>query len=158
MGMTFFDLKTNSLDGTAVDLAQYKGKVLLVVNTASRCGFTPQYAGLEKLYEEMKALGVEVLAFPSNDFGDQEPGSPDEIRKFCSLRFKVKFPLFEKVKTQGDGQSPIYAFLAKKHGVPKWNFHKYLVGKHGHVRQAFPSSVTPESPQLRDAIAAALEE
>src|SRR5882757_5488882 len=122
--MSFFDLKTNTLDGKPADLAQYKGKVVLVVNTASECGFTPQYEGLEKLYEEMKGQGVVVLGFPSNDFGGQEPGSPEEIKKFCALRYHVNFPMFEKVKTHGDGQSSVYKFLAQKHGEPKWNFHK----------------------------------
>ena len=156
--MSFFDLKTNTLDGKPADLAQYKGKVVLVVNTASECGFTPQYEGLEKLYEEMKDKGVMVLGFPSNDFGGQEPGKPEEIKKFCSLKFHVQFPMFEKVKTKGDGQSPIYAFLAAKEGEPKWNFHKYVVGKDGQVKNAFKSSVTPESAELRTAIAAALKE
>src|SRR5882757_4537634 len=97
--MSFFDLKTKTLDGKPADLAQYKGKVVLVVNTASECGFTPQYDGLEKLYEELKDQGVVVLGFPSNDFGGQEPGTPEQIVKFCSVKFKVQFPMFEKVKT-----------------------------------------------------------
>jgi len=156
--MSFFDFKTLSLDGKPADLAQYKGKVAVVVNTASECGFTPQYEGLEKLHEELKDQGVVVLGFPSNDFGGQEPGTPQEIRKFCTLKFNVRFPLFEKVKTKGEGQSAIYAFLAAKHGAPKWNFHKYVVGKDGQVKNAFKSSVTPESAELRAAIAAALKE
>ncbi len=156
--MSFFDFKTNTLDGKPADLAQYKGKVVVVVNTASACGFTPQYDGLEKLYEEMKDSGVVVLGFPSNDFGGQEPGTHEEIKKFCTLKFNVRFPMFEKVKTKGEGQSPIYAFLASKNGEPKWNFHKYVVGKDGQVKNAFKSSVTPQSTELRSAIAAALKE
>ncbi len=156
--MSFFDFKTNSLDGKPADLAQYKGKVVLVVNTASACGYTPQYEGLEKLYEEMKDKGVVVLGFPSNDFGGQEPGTHEEIKKFCTLKFNVRFPMFEKVKTKGEGQSPIYAFLAAKNGEPKWNFHKYVVGKDGQVKNAFKSGVTPESAELRTALAAALKE
>jgi glutathione peroxidase len=154
--MSFFDLKTQSLDGKPVELSQYKGKVLLVVNTASECGFTPQYEGLEKLHEQLKDKGVVVLGFPSNDFGGQEPGSPAEIKKFCSLRFHVQFPLMEKVKTKGAGQSPVYAFLTAKHDAPAWNFHKYVVGKNGQVQASFKSDVTPESVELKKAIEAAL--
>lgn len=156
--MSFFDFKTKSLDGQPVDLAQYKGKVVLVVNTASECGYTSQYDGLEKLYEEMKDKGVVVLGFPSNDFGGQEPGTHEEIKKFCTTKFNIRFPMFEKVKTQGEGQSPIYAFLAEKKGEPKWNFHKYVVGKDGQVKNAFKSGVTPESAELRTAIESALKE
>ncbi len=156
--MSFYELKTNTLDGKPADLAQYKGKVAVVVNTASACGYTPQYEGLEKLYEEMKDQGVVVLGFPSNDFGGQEPGTAEEIKKFCTLKFNVRFPMFEKVKTKGEGQSPIYAFLAAKEGEPKWNFHKYVVGKDGKVKAAFKSGVTPDSAELKSAIAAALKE
>jgi glutathione peroxidase len=156
--VSFYDLKTNNLDGSPADLAQYKGKVLLVVNTASECGNTPQYEGLEKLHQELKAKGAEVLGFPSNDFGGQEPGSAAEIRKFCSLKYKVTFPMFEKVKTRGEGQSPVYAFLTKDHGEPKWNFDKYLVGKDGQVKQHFKAKVQPNDKELRAAIEAALKE
>jgi glutathione peroxidase len=156
--MSFHDLKANTLDGKSQALSVYKGKVVLVVNTASQCGFTPQYAGLEKLSEDYKAKGVVVLGFPSNEFGGQEPGSPQEIKQFCELKYKVKFPMFEKVKTQGDGQSPVYAFLTAKHGAPQWNFHKYVVGKDGQVKGEFKSAVTPESAELRQAIDHALAE
>jgi glutathione peroxidase len=156
--MSFFDFKTNTLEGKPADLAQYKGKVAVVVNTASACGYTPQYEGLEKLHSDLKDKGVVVLGFPSNDFGGQEPGTPEEIRKFCTLKFKVDFPLFEKVKTKGEGQSPIYAFLAQKDGPPKWNFHKYVVGKDGKVKASFKSGVTPDSAELDAAIDAALKE
>ncbi|WP_224249955.1 glutathione peroxidase [Hyalangium gracile] len=156
--MSFFELKTNRLNGKSENLADYKGKVLLVVNTASECGYTPQYAGLEKLWGSYKDKGVVVLGFPSNDFGGQEPGSSQEIARFCELRFKVSFPMFEKVKTKGEGQSPVYEFLARKHGAPKWNFHKYVVGKDGQVKAAFPSSVEPESPELKKALDSALAE
>jgi glutathione peroxidase len=151
-------LHAKTLGGTEVDLASYKGKVLLVVNTASECGFTPQYAGLEKLYEQRKGEGVVVVAFPSNDFGAQEPGDAKEIAKFCDLKFKVKFPLMEKVVTHGAGQSPVYAFLTAKHGEPKWNFHKYVVGKDGTVKAAFESKVEPDSAEVKKAIDAALKE
>jgi glutathione peroxidase len=156
--MSFFELKTNRLTGKQENLSEYKGKVLLVVNTASECGYTPQYAGLEKLHKEYKDKGVAVLGFPSNDFGGQEPGSSQEIAKFCELRFKVTFPMFEKVKTKGEGQSPVYEFLARKHGAPKWNFHKYVVGKDGQVKAAFPSSVEPDSAELKKALDSALAE
>ena len=156
--MSFFELKTNRLNGKAENLSEYKGKVLLVVNTASECGYTPQYAGLEKLYKEYKDKGVVVLGFPSNDFGGQEPGSAKEIANFCERRFKVTFPMFEKVKTKGEGQSPVYEFLARKHGAPKWNFHKYVVGKDGQVKAAFPSSVEPDSAELKKALDSALAE
>ena len=156
--MSFYDLKTKTLDGKPADMSAYKGKVLLVVNTASQCGSTPQYAGLEKIHEEMKDKGVEVLGFPSNDFGGQEPGTAAEIKKFCELNYKVDFPLFEKVKTHGDGVSPVFAFLNQKHGAPEWNFYKYVVGKDGQVRAKFSNKVKPEAEELRKAIDAALKE
>jgi glutathione peroxidase len=156
--MSFFELKPNRLNGKQENLSDYEGKVLLVVNTASKCGYTPQYAGLEKLYKDYQAKGVAVLGFPSNDFGGQEPGSAQEIARFCDLRFHVTFPMFEKVKTKGDGQSPVYEFLARKHGAPEWNFHKYVVGKDGQVKAAFPSSVEPDSAELKKALDSALAE
>ncbi|SEU26725.1 glutathione peroxidase [Stigmatella erecta] len=156
--MSFFDLSAPRLDGKSENLSAYKGQVLLVVNTASECGYTPQYKGLEKLSQDYKGQGVTVLGFPSNDFGGQEPGTAKEIARFCELRFKVTFPMFDKVKTKGEGQSPVYAFLAKKHGEPKWNFHKYVVGKDGQVKAAFPSAVEPDSPELKKALDSALKE
>jgi glutathione peroxidase len=154
--MSLYDLSVNTLEGEPQPLALYKGKVALVVNVASECGFTPQYQGLEKLYEAYKDKGLVLLGFPSNDFGSQEPGDGKQIRAFCSSKFHVTFPMFEKVKTKGDGQSPVYAFLAAKNGEPKWNFHKYLVGKDGTVIAAFPSAVEPDSAALKSAIDAAL--
>lgn len=155
---SFHDLQSKRLDGKPVNLSEYKGKVLLVVNTASQCGYTRQYAGLEKLWGEYKDKGVVVLGIPSNDFGGQEPGTAEEIAQFCEQRYSVTFPMLEKVHTKGSEQSPIYQFLASKHGAPKWNFHKYLVGKDGQVRAAFPSKVAPESPELRAALDKALAE
>jgi glutathione peroxidase len=154
--MSFFDLTARTLDGTPQPLAAYRGQVVLVVNTASECGFTPQYGGLEKLYDEYKGKGFTVLGFPSNDFGGQEPGTAEQIASFCSTNYDISFPLFEKVRTKGPGQSPVYAFVTKQHGEPKWNFHKYLIGKDGQVLAAFPSKVTPESAELRGAIDQAL--
>lgn len=156
--MSFHELTAPRLNGRPEKLSDFQGKVLLVVNTASECGYTPQYAGLEKLWQGYKDKGVVVLGFPSNDFGGQEPGSAEQIAKFCELRFKVSFPMFDKVKTKGEGQSPVYEFLARKHGEPKWNFHKYVVGKDGQVKAAFPSSVTPESAELKAALDKALAE
>jgi glutathione peroxidase len=155
--MSFFDLKTNKLDGTPANLAELKGKVVLVVNTASECGYTPQYKGLQELSEQYKGKGAVVVGFPSNDFGGQEPGSAAEIQAFCDRKYQVKFPLFEKVKTKGADKSPVYAFLTEKFGEPKWNFHKYLVGKDGQVIKSFGSGVTPDSKELHDAIDAALK-
>jgi glutathione peroxidase len=153
--MSVLDLTVPTIDGNQQPLSAYRGKVLLIVNVASECGFTPQYVGLEKLWEEYKGRGLVVLGFPSNDFGGQEPGSEAEIKKFCSTNFHVSFPMFAKVKTKGDGQAPIYKLLAEK-GEPKWNFHKYLVGKDGKIVAAFASKVAPESAELRQAIEAAL--
>ena len=154
---SFYDLKTMTLDGKPADLAQYRGTVSLVVNVASYCGFTPQYKGLEKLHRDMKDQGVVVLGFPSNDFGQQEPGTAEEIEQFCKLTYDVTFPMFEKVVTMnGRVQSPIYAWLGKSGHLPAWNFSKYVIGKNGQVVAFFPSDVTPESPQLRAAIAKAL--
>ena len=152
-----YALTANTIDGASQPLSTYKGKVSLIVNVASQCGFTPQYAGLEKLYEEFKGKGFTILAFPSNDFGGQEPAPEAEIKKFCSLKYNVTFPMFAKVKTKGEGQSPVYKVLGEK-GEPQWNFHKYLVGKDGTVKAAFSSKVTPDSPELKTAIEAALKE
>lgn len=154
---SFYALKTSTLQGQPADLGQYAGKVTLVVNVASQCGFTPQYAGLEKLHEELAGRGFAVLGFPSNDFGAQEPGSSEEIATFCKKNYGVTFPMFSKLVTKaGPGQSPIYAFLGQGGQLPAWNFSKYLVGKDGKVIAFYPSKVAPESKELRDAIEAAL--
>lgn len=151
------ELTVNSLDGKPVDLGQYKGKVLLVVNVASKCGFTPQYAGLEKLYTEYQDKGLVILGFPANDFGHQEPGTAEEIQAFCTGKYNVTFPMFEKVVTKGEGQSPVYQFLTTGFPAPTWNFCKYLVDKNGKVLQEFPSKVKPDDKALIDAIDAALK-
>ena len=155
---SFYRLATKTLEGQPADLKSYAGKVALVVNVASQCGYTPQYAGLEKLYGDLKERGFVVLGFPSNDFGGQEPGTAVEIRQFCSLNYDVTFPLFEKVVTQaGAGQSPIYANLQKQSGeLPSWNFAKYLVGKDGKVVKFYKSGVKPDDAGLRKDIEAAL--
>jgi glutathione peroxidase len=154
---SFYDLKLRTLDGKPADLAQYRGSVSLVVNVASYCGYTPQYSGLERLHREMKGKGFNVLGFPSNDFGEQEPGTAQEIADFCRLTYDVTFPMFEKVVTKrGAGQSPVYAFLGQSGNLPKWNFSKYVISKEGAVVAFFPSDVTPEDRRLRAAIDKAL--
>jgi len=154
---SFYDLKTNTLLGQPADLGIYRGKVTLVVNVASYCGYTPQYKGLEKLHRDLEAKGFAVLGFPSNDFGEQEPGTPQEIAEFCRLTYDVTFPMFAKVVTKaGRQQSPIYAFLGSSGHLPAWNFSKYLIDKSGKVIAFYPSDVTPESPELQRAIMKAL--
>jgi glutathione peroxidase len=153
---SLYDYKVNSLDGKPVDLAMYQGHVTLVVNVASKCGFTKQYTGLEKLYTDYQPKGFVILGFPSNDFHNQEPGTLAEIATFCSTKYKVTFPLFEKVDVKGDSQAPVYQFLTTGFSAPTWNFCKYLIGKDGKVIQFFPSKVTPEDPALRGAIDGAL--
>lgn len=138
-----YDFPVTKIDGEAGSLAEYKGKVLLVVNTASECGFTPQYKGLEELYQKYKDQGFTVLAFPSNDFGGQEPGTEKEIKKFCELKYKTTFPLFAKVGVK-EKPHPLYAFLQEKTGEKVgWNFGKFLIGKNGEVVKYYPSKVTP---------------
>jgi glutathione peroxidase len=155
---SFYDLKTQTLLGKPADLAAYRGKVTLVVNVASYCGYTPQYKGLEQLHRELKDKGFAVLGFPSNDFGEQEPGTGEEIATFCKLTYDVTFPMFSKVVTKrGPGQSPVYTYLGASGHLPAWNFGKYLVGKDGKVRAFFASDVTPDEPALRVAIADALK-
>jgi glutathione peroxidase len=154
---SFYDLKTTTLLGKPADLAAYRGQVALVVNVASYCGFTPQYEGLEKLHRELQGKGFAVLGFPSNDFGEQEPGSPQEIADFCKRTYDVTFPMFAKVVTRpGRDQSPVYAFLGASGHLPAWNFAKYLIDKSGKVVGFYPSEVTPDSRELRRAIDRAL--
>jgi glutathione peroxidase len=154
---SFYDLKTSYLDGKPADLSVFRGKVTLVVNVASKCGFTPQYEGLEKLNKELSGKGFAVLGFPSNDFGQQEPGTAQEIAQFCKLTYGVTFPMFAKVVTKaGPDQSPIYKLLGSTGHLPAWNFSKYVVGKDGQILAFFPSDVTPESAELRGAITKAL--
>lgn len=156
--MTFYSFATRTLFGKPVSLADYAGKVTLVVNVASACGFTPQYAGLEQLHRHYAARGFSVLGFPCNDFGGQEPGSPEDIRAFCDRTYGVTFPLFEKVSVKaGPGQSPLYAALAAESGkLPSWNFGKYLVGRDGKVIAFFEAKVAPDDPALKGSIETAL--
>ena len=132
---------------------EYGGKVLLVVNTASKCGYTPQYEGLEALHQALAGRGFSVLGFPYNDFKGQEPGSEAEIQEFCTLTYGVKFPMFQKVHVTGAEATPLYRDLARLTGVaPGWNFHKYLIARDGRVVAQFPSKVRPDDPELRAAI------
>lgn len=155
---TLFAFKTTALDGSAVDLQTYKGKAVLVVNVASKCGYTPQYSDLEKVWKEYKDRGLVVIGFPCNDFGGQEPGSSSEIREFCTKNYGVTFPLMSKVQTKaGAGQSEIYAFLSAATGkLPSWNFGKYLVGRDGKPVAFYGSGVNPTGDELRKAIEQAL--
>jgi glutathione peroxidase len=154
---SLYDITTTTLDGKPADLGQYRGKVAVVVNVASKCGYTPQYAGLEKLHRDLQAKGVVVLGFPSNDFGGQEPGTAEEIQQFCKLTYDVSFPMFTKAVTKaGPTQSPVYAFLGTSGNLPSWNFSKYVIGKDGKIVAFFPSKVTPDSAELKAAIDKAL--
>jgi glutathione peroxidase len=149
------DLNYRPLAGKAeVNLQkQYGGKVLLVVNTASKCGFTPQYEGLEALQQKYAAKGFSVLGFPSNDFKGQEPGNEAQIQEFCTLTYGVKFPMFQKVQVTGPEATPLYQRLAEATGVqPGWNFHKYLLARDGRVVAQFPSKIKPDDPALVAAI------
>lgn len=131
------DAKVNDIDGHEQDLAQYKGKVVVIVNVASKCGFTTQYEGLERLYEDKKDEGLVILGFPANDFNEQEPGTAEEIKTFCTSKYNVTFPMFDKVRVKGDDKTPLYAKLAAQPapigGEPKWNFTKFVVDRSGRV-------------------------
>jgi glutathione peroxidase len=153
---SFYDLPAHGLLDAQASLAAYHGKVALVVNVASKCGLTPQYAGLEKLYLELAPRGFVILGFPSNDFLGQEPGTPAEIRAFCDAKYGVTFPLFEKVRVKGDDKSPVYRYLTRELEEPSWNFTKYLVDRQGRVLQRFDPRTPPDDPKLREAIARAL--
>lgn len=159
LSASFYDLTVPALDGTPAGLSRFAGMVALVVNVASECGFTPQYAGLQALHEAYGPRGFTVIGFPSNDFGAQEPGTPDQIRRFCDERYRITFPLFAKVQTRaGAGQSPAYRRLAESGHLPAWNFHKFLVGRDGQVAAVFPTTVSPGSRSLRAAIEHALSQ
>lgn len=156
---TLYDFTMKGLDGTQLPLRAFEGKVVLVVNVASRCGYTPQYRGLQALSEELKGAGLSVLGVPANEFGAQEPGSDAEIKGFCDTSYGVTFPMTSKVVVKGEGQHPLYAWLtssAETTGDVKWNFEKFLVGRDGRVVGRFRSNVAPESRELRDAIDTAL--
>jgi glutathione peroxidase len=153
----------NSIDGKPAPLAQYKGKVLLLVNVASKCGFTPQYTGLESVYEKYKDRGLVVLGFPANNFGQQEPGTDAEIKTFCTRNYNVSFPMYSKISVNGEDKAPLYQFLTDKAANPatggdiQWNFTKFLVDRNGKVIARFESNITPESPEVTAAIEKALQ-
>ncbi|HEY2783671.1 MAG TPA: glutathione peroxidase, partial [Fimbriiglobus sp.] len=148
--------------GKEVDLSKYKGKVVLLVNVASKCGYTPQYEGLQSLYEAHAKAGLVVIGVPANDFGKQEPGTDEEIVKFCSSKYKVTFPMMSKVVVKGEGKCPLYKFLTEKDTDPKfageiqWNFEKFLISRDGTVVGRFKSSVDPKSEELTKAVKAEL--
>lgn len=143
--------KVKTIDGEEKSLAAYKGKALLIVNTASKCGYTPQYAGLEELHQKYKGQGLAVLAFPANDFGAQEPGTNSEIKGFCTTKYKTTFDLFEKVSVKGAGIDPLFAWLTSRPGMEgdiKWNFGKFLLDKNGKVVARYGSGTEPMSKEL----------
>jgi glutathione peroxidase len=155
------DIPLKDINGKGTSLKAYDGKVLLIVNVASQCGLTPQYKALEALYEKYKARGLVVLGFPCNDFAGQEPGTNEEIKQFCSTRFQVSFPLFDKLHVKGAEQHPLYAALAGP-GSPfpgdvAWNFGKFLVGKDGRILRRFEPKVKPDDPEVIQALETALE-
>lgn len=158
----FTDIPVNALEGTPGLLAGLAGKVILAVNVASECGLTPQYDGLERLHRELQRDGFTVVGFPCNQFGEQEPGSPDEIRQFCTSRYGVTFPLSAKIEVNGGDRHPVYEWLTDPDlGFPgdiSWNFEKFLIGRDGRTRARYPPETRPEDPVLLQDIAAALEE
>jgi glutathione peroxidase len=156
------DFKVTSIDGKPVNLAKYKGKVVLFVNVASHCGNTKQYANLENLHKKYGAAGLEILGFPANEFGAQEPGSNDEIAEFCKTKYSVDFPMFSKIVVKGDGIAPLYQFLTSPETDPEhagpvtWNFEKFLVGRDGQIVARFKPKTSPESDEVVKAIEAEL--
>ncbi len=156
-----FDHSFMSIEGTPLPMSQFDGKVVLVVNTASFCGFTSQYKGLQALYEEYESKGLVVLGIPSNDFGRQEPGTADEIKEFCEVNYDISFPMTEKQKVVGTDAHPFYKWARRKlgpTGKPSWNFHKILVGRKGDVLAGYPSAVAPDTTLLKSAIESALNQ
>ncbi|HAM71069.1 MAG TPA: glutathione peroxidase [Verrucomicrobiales bacterium] len=157
---SLYDIPLKDIDKKETSLKAYKGKVVLVVNVASKCGLTPQYKALEATHQKFKEKGFTVVGFPCNDFGSQEPGSNAEIKTFCSANYKVSFPLFDKLHVKGPEQHPLYAALSGKEspfpGDVKWNFGKFLIGKHGEILKRFEPQTTPDDPAVTQAIEAAL--
>src|SRR5579871_1138312 len=156
-GSGLYGFTLNSIDGKPAPLSDYKGKVVLIVNVASKCGFTPQYSALESIYEKYKDQGFVILGFPANNFGAQEPGTNEEIKTFCSRKYNVTFPMYAKISVKGADQAPLYAYLTKETGPAitgdvKWNFTKFLVDRNGNVVQRFEPAVTPDSKEVTAAI------
>jgi glutathione peroxidase len=177
MTAPLYEIPVRKIDGSAASLGEYQGSVALIVNVASACGLTPQYAGLEQLYEAYRDKGFTILGFPANDFGAQEPGTNEEIKTFCTSKFDVQFPMFQKIAVKGEAQHPLYGYLTKakpesqgdkdsglrktlaQHGLGPtnetdvlWNFEKFLVGKHGDVVARFAPDITPQDPRIVSAI------
>jgi glutathione peroxidase len=177
MTAPIYDIPVRRIDGTPASLADYQGSVMLIVNVASACGLTPQYAGLEQVYEKYHDKGFTILGFPANDFGAQEPGTNEEIKEFCTTKFDVHFPMFQKIAVKGEAQHPLYRYLTTaksesegdkdsglrrtlaQHGLGPtndtdvlWNFEKFLIGKHGDVVARFAPDITPEDPRVVGAI------
>jgi glutathione peroxidase len=158
-----YEFTMNSIDGQPMPLQNFHGKVMLIVNVASKCGFTPQYEGLEAVYEKYKDQGFVIVGFPANNFMAQEPGTNEEIKTFCSTKYNVKFPLYSKISVKGDDKAPLYQFLTDTNANPntggeiKWNFTKFLVDRNGKVIARFESPVKPESPEVTAAIEKALK-
>ena len=159
---SIYDFTLKSIDGQSVALKSYHGKVVLLVNVASKCGFTPQYAGLESLYEKYKDRGLVIVGIPANNFGSQEPGTNEEIKKFCSNKYNVTFPMMAKVSVLGADEAPLYTFLTDKAVNPKiggdikWNFTKFLFDRNGKPLERFEPAVAPDSPQMVSGIESAL--
>ncbi len=157
---SIYAFKMKDIDGKTVPLSKYKGKVLLVVNVASKCGFTPQYKGLQELYESKKDKGFVILGFPANNFGAQEPGTDPEIKQFCSSKFGVTFPMFSKISVKGSDENDLYKWLIANSPRPQddieWNFAKFVVGRDGKVYKRFSPKETPTSPEVEQAIDEAL--
>ena len=159
---SIYNFNMDSIDGKPVNLGSFKGKVVLIVNVASKCGFTPQYAALESLYEKYKDKGFVIVGVPANNFMSQEPGTNEEIKKFCSNKYNVTFPMMAKVSVLGDDQAPLYSFLTGKETNPqyagdvKWNFTKFLFDRSGKPVARFEPATTPDSPEVTSAIEAAL--
>ena len=161
---SLYDVDVETIEGNAVSMQSYRGKVLMIVNTASKCGFTGQYEGLQSLYGEFKDEGLVILGFPSNDFLRQEPGTNAEIQSFCTLNYGVTFPMFAKIHVKGGDQHPLYAFLTSKQTNPEfggritWNFNKFLIARDGRILGRFGSRTKPQDPKLIDRLQAALHE
>ena len=157
---SILDIPLKDIDGKDTSLKTYKGKVLLIVNVASKCGLTPQYTALEALSEKYKNKGLVVLGFPCNQFAGQEPGSNQEIKQFCSSKYNVTFPLFDKIDVNGPNRHPLYVALAGSEsafpGDIKWNFNKFLVGRNGQIVKRFEPKTTPDSPEVIEAVESAL--
>lgn len=156
-GETVYEFKLNLIDGKEVEMSEFKGKVLLIVNTASECGFTPQYNGLQAIYDKYKDRGFYVLGFPANNFGGQEPGTNEEIQEFCRVNFGVNFPLFSRISVKGEQIHPFFEYLVNTEnedftGEIGWNFEKFLVDRNGNLLRRFKSSVKPESQDITRAI------